>query len=131
MNTRQKNILESWHQVLWSFTKREWFSLLLWSGLGVLAAESVDLLLRDHAFQRYLLSNYKPNVSFDDPKHYAPYVAIVLVTMFLAVIAYISAYVRRGLKSWRAGAGQAVWYYCRLSRHSSFRSCHPRAFTIA
>jgi hypothetical protein len=103
MNTRQKNILESWHQVLWNFTKREWFSLFLWSGLGVLAAESVDLLLRDHSFQRYLLSTYKPNVSFDEPKHYAPYVAIVLVTMFLAVIAYISAYVRRGLKSWRAG----------------------------
>src|SRR5947208_2014159 len=66
MNTRQKNILESWHQVLWNFTKREWFSLFLWSGLGVLAVESVDPLLRDHSFQRYLLSKYKTIIDEGD-----------------------------------------------------------------
>src|SRR6267142_1552127 len=103
MNTRQKKILESWRLILWEFVKREWFSFFLSTSLGVLAAEAFDLLLRDWSFQYYLISHFEPSVSFDDPKHYVPYLVIVFGTMFLAVVALIFGYVRRGLKSWWAG----------------------------
>jgi hypothetical protein len=45
------------------FVQREWFSLFLSTSLGVLAAEYVDLLLRDHSFQSYLVINYLPFVT--------------------------------------------------------------------
>src|ERR1700737_3438769 len=73
MNSRQKKVLESWRLILWEFVKREWFSLFVWTSLGVLAAESFDLLLRDHSFRCYLVSKFWPSVSFADPKHYVPY----------------------------------------------------------
>lgn len=103
MNTRQKKILESWRLPLREFVKREWLSLFLSTSLGVLAAEVFDLLLRDDSFQHYLISHFEPSVSFDDPKHYAPYLVIVIGTMFLAVVAFIFGFVWRGLRSWWAG----------------------------
>jgi predicted KAP-like P-loop ATPase len=103
MNTRQKKICEAWSQLLWGFVQREWFSLFLSSSLGVLAAESIDLLFRDRSFQNYLVTNYLPIVSFDDPRHYIPYLALAFSAMFLAVLAFVYLYMRRGLKSWWAG----------------------------
>ena len=103
MDNRQKKVLKSWRLALWRFVKREWFSLFLATSLGVLVAEFFDLLLRDDAFQYYLISNFRPSASFDDPAHYVPYLVIVFGTIFLAVVALIFGYVRRGLKSWWAG----------------------------
>ena len=103
MNTRQKKILESWRLILREFVKREWFSFFLSTSLGVLAAEAFDLLLRDWSFQYYLIAHFGPSVSFDDPKHYVPYLVMVFGTMFLAVVAVIFGHMRRGLKSWWAG----------------------------
>ncbi len=103
MNTRQKKILESWHLLAREFVKREWFSIFLSTSLGVLAAETFDLLLRDDSFQYYLITHFEPSVSFDDPKHYVPYLVMVLGTMLLAVVAGILGYAWRGLKSWWAG----------------------------
>ena len=103
MNSREKKVLQSWRLVLWEFVKREWFSLFLATSLGIVAAESFDLLLRDQSFRGYLVSNFKPSVSFDDPEHYVPYLVIVFGTMFLAVVALVFGYVRRGLRSWWAG----------------------------
>jgi hypothetical protein len=103
MNTRQKKVLESWRLLLREFVKREWLSIFLSTSLGVLAAEAFDLLLRDWSFQYYLMTHFEPSVSFDDPKHYFPYLAIIFGTMFLAVVVLIFGYARRGLKSWWAG----------------------------
>src|SRR5216683_8034749 len=102
MNTRQKTILESWRKAFWDFVKREWLSFFLSSGLGVLAAGLFDLLLRDHSFQSYLVSTFENSVPFDDPKHYIPYLVVVFGTLFLAVVALVFGYVRRGVQSWWA-----------------------------
>jgi hypothetical protein len=103
LNTRQKQVIQAWPQLLLGFVQREWFSLFLWSSLGVLAAECVDLLLRDHSFQDDLVTNYLPIVLSDNPRHYVPYLTIVFGTMFLAILPFISAYIWRGLRSWWTG----------------------------
>ena len=99
MNARQKKILTSWRSLFQRFVKREWFLFFMSSGLGVVVAESVHLLWVDRSFQYVLVSKYKPAVSFDDPRYYIPYIAIVLILMFIAVSGLISSYAWRGLKS--------------------------------
>jgi len=108
MNSRQKRICEIWHQLLLGFAKREWFSVFLSSGLGVLAAEVVELLSRDHSFQNKIIANYVPTVTFDDPRQYVPYLAIIFGTMILGVAAFVSAYFWRGLKSWCVGVTSSL-----------------------
>jgi len=103
LNGRQKILLRSWHRSLWDFAKREWLPFFLWSGLGVFTGEVVDALLRDRAFRHYLVVNYRPSVSFDNPEHYVPYLAVILGTILLSIIAYLCVYLWRGMKSWWAG----------------------------
>jgi predicted KAP-like P-loop ATPase len=103
MNSRQKRICETWRQLLLGFVQREWFTLFLSSALGVLAAESVELFFRDHSFQRDLITYYLPIVSFNDPQHYIPFLTIVGIMVLLSIAVFMSAYIRRGLKSWWAG----------------------------
>jgi hypothetical protein len=103
MNTRQKRILSSWHRLLLAFTKREWFSLLMATSLGVLAAESAHLIYQDHAFRLLLISKFSPSASFDNPGYYVPFIAIIFLAAFLAVVGFLSTYAWRGLKSWWAG----------------------------
>jgi KAP family P-loop domain len=103
LNSRQENVLNSWHRVLQQFVKREWFSLFLSTGLGILVGECIDLLLWDHSFQRYFFANYIPSAHLDDPKRDFPYVVLLLGAMFLAVVPVISTYIRRGIRSWWAG----------------------------
>ena len=129
MNSREKKVLQSWRLVLWEFVKREWFSLFLATSLGIVAAESFDLLLRDQSFRGYLVSNFKPSVSFDDPEHYVPYLVIVFGTMFLAVVALVFGYVRRGLRSWWAGVTSGLVLHL-LPLLSFLRFSHPGSFTI-
>lgn len=103
MNPSQKKILKSWRQILRQFAKREWFSFFISSSLGVVAAEVIHLVLLDRSFQSFLVSRYKPAVSFDDPKYYIPYVIIIFLTTALAIGAFVFGYVKRGLRSWWTG----------------------------
>src|SRR5882762_10063001 len=103
VNSRQKKIHDSWGQLLWVFTKREWLSVFLSSSLGILAAESVHLILHDHAFESSVVSHYKLWVSFDDARYYVPYLTIFFLATLLALGPFFSLNVRRGLKSWFAG----------------------------
>jgi predicted KAP-like P-loop ATPase len=103
MNARQKKIIKSWRQIFREFVKREWFSLFMSSGLGILTAETVHLSFQDLLFQSFLASHYKPSVSFDDPKYYVPYAAICFIAIVLAMSGFISSYIWRGLKSWWTG----------------------------
>ena len=98
MNPRQKKILKSWHQILRQFAKREWFSFFISSSLGVLAAEVIHLVLWDRSFQSFLVSRYKPAVSFDDPKYYIPYVTIIFITTALAIGAFVFGHVTVGCR---------------------------------
>ena len=103
MNSRQKKIQDSWPRQLQDFAKREWFSLFLSSGLGVLTAELVHLVAQDHAFQNSITTHYKPWVSSDDSRYYLPYLAIFLFVMLLAFGPPLWMNVWRGLKSWGTG----------------------------
>src|SRR5258707_9828811 len=103
MNARQKKILGSWRRLLRGFVKREWFSLFLSSGLGILVAEFVHLVSQDLLFESFLASHYKPSVSFDDPKYYIPYLVIILIAFVLATGALLPGYIWRGVKSWWEG----------------------------
>src|SRR6266481_1035888 len=110
MNSRQKRICGTWHQLLLGFAQREWFSLFLSSSLGVVAAEVVELLSRDHSFQNDLVTHYLPKVSFDDPQHHIPYLTIIFGTMILAVAVFMSVYIWRGLKSWSGQSTQLMYF---------------------
>jgi hypothetical protein len=103
MNSRQKKILSSWPLLLRDFAKREWVSLFLSSGIGVLAAKSLHLLWRDHAFQTSFVSHYKPWVSFDSAGYYVPYLLICFFSILLALGPILAVNIWRGLKSWTTG----------------------------
>lgn len=102
-NARQTKILTSSHRLLQFFIKREWFSLFISSGLGVLAAESVHLLWRDRSFGSFLVTKYEPSVSFDDPRYYAPYLAVALALVLLAVSGFVVGFAWRGIRSFAGG----------------------------
>jgi KAP family P-loop domain len=103
MNSRQKRIVSSWLQLLQDFTKREWISLFVSSAIGVIAAESIHLLWRDHSFQCYVLSKYKSSVSFDDPRYYVPYLVVFFLLMLVAVGPIVCMNIGWGIKSWLRG----------------------------
>lgn len=103
MNPRQKKVRDSWRLILRQFTKREWFSYFASSTAGVLTAEAAHLVLRDHAFQTFLINRYKPAASFDDPKYYVSYVTIIVTLAVLAIGPFLFAYTKRGIRSWWAG----------------------------
>jgi predicted KAP-like P-loop ATPase len=112
LNDHQKTVRESWEALLWEFAKREWKSAFLATSLGIVAAESVHLLLWDISFQSFLSSRYKPQpaVSFDDPRYYYPYIALILLTAVVAIVANIGGYFGRGLRSWWAGVTSGlIW----------------------
>jgi KAP-like P-loop domain-containing protein len=108
MNLRQKKMLKSWLQILLAFAKREWFSVFMSSGLGVLVAQGIHLILRDHTFQDFLASLYKPKVLFDDPQYYVPYLAVILIATVLAIGPFIFGYISRGISSWWTGVSSGL-----------------------
>jgi AAA ATPase domain len=104
LNGQQKRILASWPQLLWNFARREWISVFVSSGAGVLAAEIFHLLWRDRSFQLGLSTKYKPGwVNFDDPRYYTFYILAILVLVLLAVGPFLSINIWRGIKSWLHG----------------------------
>lgn len=103
MNTNQKRVFGSWRQTLWQFAKREWLAFFTASALGVATAEVLHLVLRDQAFQSFLIARYKPAAFFDDPSYYTPYLIIILAILVLAIGPGLVNDVRRGLRSWLTG----------------------------
>src|ERR1022692_292074 len=99
MNPSQKKVRDSWRQILRQFAKREWVSFFTSSAAGVFTAAVVHLLLQDHSFQSFLITRYKPVASFDDPKHYIPYIIIFLTLAVLAIILFAISFVLRGIRS--------------------------------
>lgn len=102
VNSRQQKIQASWPQLLWLFTKREWFSVFLSTIVGILAAELIHLG-RDRAFQASVATHFKAWVSFDLARYYVPYLAIISVLALLAFGPFFCTNVWRGLKSWGNG----------------------------
>jgi hypothetical protein len=103
VNTQQKRIQNSWPQSLWVFTKREWLSLFLSAGLGILIGSLIHLVRQDHAFQNSVATHYKPWVSFDDARYYLPYLIATFVVILLALGPLLGSSIWRGLKSWGLG----------------------------
>src|SRR5258708_22746240 len=104
LNSRQKKILGSWPRLLWDFNRREWVSVFVSSGIGVLAGEALHLLWRDQLFQSSLVRKYGPTWPlFDNPRYYLPYLTIAAFCVFLAVGLSMSVNIWRGLKSWVFG----------------------------
>ena len=103
-NTEKARTPEAWQRLLWDFTKREWWSVFLWSSLGALAAGLVRLVLWDRSFQGFLTSSYIPShPRFDDPRLYLPYLIIALVAVFVGIALRIPGLLSRGLRSWWTG----------------------------
>ena len=97
MNLSQKKMLKSWSKILRAFAKREWFSLFVSSGLGVLAAQVIHLIGWDHSFQDFLASLYESKVFFDDPHYYVPYLTVILIATVLAIGPFTFGYISRAL----------------------------------
>src|SRR5260370_41322481 len=103
LNSRKRKVLKGWRQQLWVFARREWLSLFVSCSLGVAAAGIIRLVLWDHSFQDFVVSKYKPSVTFDVPRLYIHYLIIIAVTVFLAMVLLIPGFLWRGLKSWWQG----------------------------
>jgi predicted KAP-like P-loop ATPase len=103
MNDGQRRIRKDWKRVLSEFAKREWTSALISAGLGVITAGIFHLLFKVQSFQSFLVTKYKPAVSFDDPRVYVPLLIISLIAFMAAITPVGSSYIIRGVRSWWTG----------------------------
>jgi hypothetical protein len=102
MNTQQRKVLAAWPKLLQDFARREWSSLLVWSGIGGVVAGFARLVLLDRSFQAFVASKY-PHSSMDQPGLYSPYAVLVALVIVLAVVFRAPFFVWRGLRSWWFG----------------------------
>jgi predicted KAP-like P-loop ATPase len=118
LNPKKKTILKAWQIHLSNFTKREWFSVFVWSGFGVIASGLIRLTFWDHAFHGFLSSQYIPTAKiFDDPHLYFPYLLTAAAAIFLGIILRVPVLLARGLRSWWCGVTSGL---ALLSCASSF-----------
>jgi predicted KAP-like P-loop ATPase/F0F1-type ATP synthase membrane subunit c/vacuolar-type H+-ATPase subunit K len=117
LDNQQRKVLKTWRKLLVDFTRREWFSIFIWSGLGAVFAGLVRLLLLDRSFQHFLASKYMPSGTFDDPRLYLPYLITFAVTIFVGIALQFPTFLWRGLQSWWAGVTSGL---ALLSFTSSF-----------
>jgi cation transport ATPase len=102
--TQELRILYAWRKLLKDFTKREWLSVFVWSGVGIIGAALIRLTLWDHAFEVFLGSKCIPTQKiFDDPRLYLPYLVAGAVAVVLGSALRISGFLWRCLRSWWAG----------------------------
>lgn len=108
-----RQILATGLHLLADFTNREWLSVFIWSGLGVLAAAAFRLALWDQAFEHFLGNKYVPTEKmFDDPRLYVPYLVTLAVAIVLATALRIPAFIRRYIRSWLAGVTSGFPLVC-------------------
>lgn len=104
MNNEQKKVLRAWRELLWAFSKREWFSVLIWSALGALGAGLTRLFLFDRLFGTFATATYLPSAKhFDDAQLYFPYALAVALAAGAAIVIYSLEIIARGFRSWIAG----------------------------
>ena len=104
MNNEQRKILRRWVPLLLEFARREWFSLLIWSALGAVAAATTHLLVQDRLFKAFLKATYFPSPEhLDDPRLYVSYASAVTLIVFALAAIYGVELAVRGVRSWVAG----------------------------
>lgn len=102
--TQKRRILNAWPALLKGFAEREWLSVFIWFGVGIIGAALIRLTLWDHAFEGFLGSKYIPTEKiFDDPRLYLPYLITGAVAVFLGGALRIPGFLWRCLRSWWAG----------------------------
>jgi predicted KAP-like P-loop ATPase len=90
--------------LLWQFLQREWRSIFTSGGFGIALAALARLMLQDHAFRQFVLSQYAPpSTRFDDPRAYVPHALLFLVLIILAAVLRIPNIFSRALRSWWEG----------------------------
>ncbi len=129
MNERQRGVLRSWPSLVWGLAKREWFSILVWSGAGAVSAALFRLLFFDHLFKDFIVSTYFSSKDrLDEVGYYSTYTATAAYTLALIVVISALGVVRRGLRSWFAGVTSGLCVLSFISvfavlafRHGTFR----------
>src|SRR5438270_772033 len=123
---KKKAILRAWQMHLLDFTKREWFSVFVWFGLGVIVSGFIRLTLWDHAFQGFLGSRYIPLAKmFDDPRLYFPYLLTAAAAVFLGIILRVPMFLARGLRSWWSGVTSGLAFLSCTSSFAAFTFGSP------
>ncbi len=118
MNKAQQKVLKAWGPLLLAFVQREWFSILIWSGLGALVAATTRLVLQDRVFKSFAVATYLPSAKhFDDTRQYLSYLIVVAITALVAGTIYGLEIIPRGIKSWIRGVTSGL---CLLSFVSMF-----------
>jgi hypothetical protein len=99
-----RKALKAWRTLLKNFAEREWLSVFVGSGVGVIGAGLAHLALWDHSFKEFLGARYTlPEKIFDDPQLYLPYLIIGAVAIVIGSTLRIPKFWWRGLRSWWAG----------------------------
>ena len=98
----QKRVLKAWRGLLWDFTKREWSTAFVWSGLGILCSVPIRVLLWNDEFRAYVTSKNKP--VFDSlPLYATPLITAILIALVGSSLLRTLGTLRRGLRSWWCG----------------------------
>jgi hypothetical protein len=86
------------------FIKREWFDVILWSGLGAIGATLLRLIFLDSALRKFFVLTYiPPSNRFDDIWLYFPYVITLAAILSVAMLVRVQEMARRGISSWWSG----------------------------
>lgn len=94
---------------LWIFLKREWTSVFVSSGVGILAAALLRLLLSDRPFTEFCKSQYTPIRSHFDGLHiYSPFAFGLVLTLAVALLPRAFLFIERGLRSWLLGVASGL-----------------------
>jgi len=88
----------------WTFLKREWTSVFVSSGIGILAASLLRLLLSDKGFSEFCKSEYSPILThFDGIDVYSPFAIGMVMAFAVALLPRVLLGIRKGLRSWLLG----------------------------
>src|ERR1035437_9972802 len=110
---------------LWTFLKREWTSIFVSSGCGILAAGLLRLLLSDKPFAQFYKSQYSPVRShFDGLPTYSPFIIGLVLAFAIAFSPSIVVSVGRGLRSWFMGVTSGLRLLSFVSSLAIFATYH-------
>lgn len=110
---------------LWTFLQREWVSIFVSSGCGILAAGLLRLLLSDKPFAQFYKSQYSPVRShFDGLLTYSPFIIGLVLAFAIAFSPSIVVLVGRGLRSWFMGVTSGLRLLSFVSSLTIFATYH-------
>lgn len=105
---------------LWTFIKREWTTVFIWSAIGVLSAATIRLIGSDAEFRQYCIERYRAlRAHYGGLHSYSAFLVASAIAAALAVLPSALTVLWKGIRSWALGVTSG---FCLISFLLSFLS---------